>query len=258
MCCAHIGFHLHCCRGGAEGAGAGPGGLAAGGRAARRRGRGGRVEAARHRDGLRDLPHGRRRRGNVPAGGAGRAAGRAVERAGGAGQRPEAGGTVHCSVARVPIFHLLAAASLPAAPPLHCLPPPLALLLLQHCGVLAVDNAGPRCSAKPVELDADRPSASVPSPLQVMPKFVPGPNVARVDLVPQWDTQHNSPAQSLTADVPYHELARRCVALRAVTVHIETEMTHLPWQPCSLFLMSRPDIQCPETQCHGRPGSQNC
>jgi hypothetical protein len=47
--------------------------------------------------------------------------------------------------------------------------------------------------------------------LQVIPKFVPGANVARVDLIPQWDTQHNSPAQSLSADVPFHELARRCV-----------------------------------------------
>jgi hypothetical protein len=39
---------------------------------------------------------------------------------------------------------------------------------------------------------------------------VPGQTVARVDLVPQWDTQHNSPAQSLAADVHFHELARRC------------------------------------------------
>ena len=50
-------------------------------------------------------------------------------------------------------------------------------------------------------------------PLQVIPKFVPGEHTARVDLVPQWDLQHESPAQSLAAAVPFHELSRRCLHL---------------------------------------------
>ena len=91
-----------------------------------------------------------------------------------------------------------------------------------------------------------------PSLLQVMPKFVPGQNVARVDLVPQWDTQHNSPAQSLTADVPYHELARRCVVgfvcrcvvgLSCSRLHAIPEMSHrLLCRACLLLLDVIEDI----------------
>jgi hypothetical protein len=71
-----------------------------------------------------------------------------------------------------------------------------------------------------------------------MPKFVPGPTVARVDLVPQWDTQHNSPAQSLTADVPYHELARRCVlpSSDAVESYVNANVCYLLGQFCLVSL----------------------
>jgi len=37
----------------------------------------------------------------------------------------------------------------------------------------------------------------------------------RVDLVPQWDLQHESPAQSLACDVPFHQLAHRCALWQA-------------------------------------------
>ena len=60
-----------------------------------------------------------------------------------------------------------------------------------------------------------------------------------MDLVPQWDLQHESPAQSLAAAVSFHELSRRCSRL-PLCAHLHCPILsslHLPLLLLLLLLL---------------------